>query len=82
MTDFSTHLLALAPLVILCATVVGVMLSIAVRRNHFTAATMTVVGLNAALLSLLALAPLVMLVWLESSPKAPTTTVSSEMATE
>jgi NADH-quinone oxidoreductase subunit N len=53
MTDFSTHLLALAPLVILCATVVGVMLSIAVRRNHFTAATMTVVGLNAALLSLL-----------------------------
>ena len=54
MTDFSTHLLALAPLVILCATVVGVMLSIAVRRNHFTAATMTVIGLNAALLSLLA----------------------------
>ncbi|MES1946884.1 NAD(P)H-quinone oxidoreductase subunit 2 [Salinisphaera sp. C84B14] len=53
MTDFSTQMLALAPLLILCATVVGVMLSIAVHRHHFTAATMTVVGLNAALLSLL-----------------------------
>ncbi|MES1940756.1 NAD(P)H-quinone oxidoreductase subunit 2 [Salinisphaera sp. T5B8] len=53
MTDFSTQMLALAPLLILCATVVGVMLSIAIGRHHFTAATMTVIGLNAALLSLL-----------------------------
>lgn len=53
MNQFFTHLLALAPLVILCATIVTVMLAIAVRRHHFTAATMTVIGLNAALLSLL-----------------------------
>lgn len=53
MNQFSTNLLALAPLAILCVTVVIVMLSIAVRRHHFTTATMTVMGLNAALLSLL-----------------------------
>lgn len=53
MNQFSTNLLALAPLVILCATIVTVMFSIAVRRHHFTTATMTVIGLNAALLSLL-----------------------------
>ncbi|MES1928416.1 NADH dehydrogenase subunit N [Salinisphaera dokdonensis CL-ES53] len=53
MTQFFTHVLALAPLLILCATIVTVMLAIAVRRHHFTAATLTVIGLNAALLSLI-----------------------------
>lgn len=53
MNQFSTHLLALAPLAILCLTIIVVLLSIAIRRHHFTTATMTVVGLNVALLSLL-----------------------------
>lgn len=53
MTEFSNQVLALAPLIILCVTIVTVMLSIAVRRHHFATATMTVVGLNAALVSLL-----------------------------
>ena len=53
MTQFFTHVLALAPLLILCATIVTVMLAIAVSRHHFTSATLTVIGLNAALLSLI-----------------------------
>ena len=53
MTQFFTHVLALAPLLILCATIVTVMLALAVRRHHFTSATLTVIGLNAALLSLI-----------------------------
>lgn len=46
------QLIALLPLLITCATAVLVMLSIAVRRNHWWSATLTVVGLNLALLSL------------------------------
>jgi NADH-quinone oxidoreductase subunit N len=42
---------SLAPLLITCATAVIVMLSIAFRRHHFVNATLTVIGLNAALLS-------------------------------
>ncbi|GAB3675424.1 NADH-quinone oxidoreductase subunit NuoN [Salinisphaera aquimarina] len=53
MNQFSTHLLALAPLVALCATIVAVVFAIAFRRQHFATATMTVIGLNVALLSLL-----------------------------
>ena len=44
--------IALAPLLITSATAVLVMLSIAVRRNHWWNATLTVMGLNAALASL------------------------------
>jgi len=53
MNQFPTQLLALAPLAVLCVTVVVVMLSIAARRHHFTTATMTVIGLSLALVSLL-----------------------------
>jgi len=42
---------ALLPLLITCATTVFVMLAIAIRRNHWWNATVTVVGLNLALLS-------------------------------
>jgi len=52
MNNFTTNLLALLPLVILCITIVVVILAIAVRRHHFTTATLTVIGLNAALFSL------------------------------
>ena len=44
--------IALSPLLITSATAVLVMLSIAVRRQHWWNATLTVVGLNAALASL------------------------------
>ncbi len=53
MTIGSTELLALAPLLVTVATAVAVMLSIAWRRNHFVNATLTVVGLNVALLTTL-----------------------------
>ena len=53
MNDFLTNVIALAPLLIICATIVAVIGTIAVGRHHFTAATITVVGLNAALISLL-----------------------------
>ncbi|MCG3169563.1 MAG: NADH-quinone oxidoreductase subunit N [Pseudomonadales bacterium] len=53
MTIGSTELLALAPLLVTVATAVTVMLSIAWRRNHFLNATLTVVGLNVALLTTL-----------------------------
>lgn len=53
MNDTLTHLIALLPLVIVATTIVAVVLVIALRRHHFLAATITVVGLNAALLSLL-----------------------------
>jgi len=45
-------LIALLPLLIVGLTVVVVMLSIAWRRNHFLSATLSVIGLNAALVSL------------------------------
>jgi NADH-quinone oxidoreductase subunit N len=46
------QLLALSPLLIVGATVVTVMLAIAFRRNHWWTATLTVTGLNLALLPL------------------------------
>lgn len=46
------QLIALLPLFIVGLTVVVVMLCIAWRRNHFINATITVIGLNLALLSL------------------------------
>ncbi|PIJ50092.1 NADH-quinone oxidoreductase subunit N [Erwinia sp. OLTSP20] len=52
MTITSQQLIALLPLLIVGLTVVVVMLSIAWRRNHFVNATLTVIGLNLALLSL------------------------------
>mgnify|MGYP001942037611 CR=1 FL=1 len=52
MTITPQHLIALLPLLIVGLTVVVVMLSVAWRRNHFVNATLTVVGLNIALLSL------------------------------
>lgn len=42
---------SLAPLIITCATAIIVMLSIAYRRHHFFNASLTVIGLNAALVS-------------------------------
>ncbi|WP_300001047.1 NADH-quinone oxidoreductase subunit NuoN [uncultured Cedecea sp.] len=52
MTITAQHLIALLPLLIVGLTVVVVMLSIAWRRNHFLNATISVIGLNAALISL------------------------------
>ncbi|MBK4714089.1 MULTISPECIES: NADH-quinone oxidoreductase subunit NuoN [Tenebrionibacter/Tenebrionicola group] len=52
MTLTAQHLIALLPLLIVGLTVVVVMLSIAWRRNHFLNATLSVIGLNAALISL------------------------------
>ncbi|PQY66736.1 NADH-quinone oxidoreductase subunit NuoN [Cronobacter sakazakii] len=52
MTITTQQLIALLPLLIVGLTVVVVMLSIAWRRNHFLNATLSVVGLNTALLSL------------------------------
>jgi NADH-quinone oxidoreductase subunit N len=51
MTLTSEQLLALLPLLITGGTAILVMLAIAVRRNHFWNATLTVVGLNLALAS-------------------------------
>src|SRR5476649_469644 len=52
MTITPQQLIALLPLLIVGLTVVVVMLCIAWRRNHFVNATLTVIGLNLALLSL------------------------------
>ncbi len=52
MTITPQQLIALLPLLIVGLTVVVVMLSIAWRRNHFLNATLSVIGLNVALLSL------------------------------
>ncbi|MBJ3814392.1 NADH-quinone oxidoreductase subunit NuoN [Shimwellia pseudoproteus] len=52
MTITTQHLIALLPLLIVGLTVVVVMLSIAWRRDHFINATLSVIGLNLALLSL------------------------------
>ncbi|SEL63858.1 NADH-quinone oxidoreductase subunit NuoN [Halomonas daqiaonensis] len=53
MTLTATHLLALAPPILVCATAILVMLAIAWRRHHTGIAIVTVVGLNLALLSLI-----------------------------
>jgi NADH-quinone oxidoreductase subunit N len=47
------ELIALLPFFITALTVIAVMLFIAVRRNHWWNATLTVVGLNVALLSVI-----------------------------
>ncbi len=52
MTITPHHLIAMLPLLIVGLTVVVLMLSIAWRRNHTLNATLTVIGLNVALLSL------------------------------
>lgn len=52
MTITLQQLIAMLPLLIVGLTVVVVMLSIAWRRDHFINATLTVIGLNLALLSL------------------------------
>ena len=52
MTITPQQLIALLPLLVVGFTVVVVMLSIAWRRNHFVNATLSVLGLNAALISL------------------------------
>ncbi|KAB7895914.1 NADH-quinone oxidoreductase subunit NuoN [Rouxiella sp. S1S-2] len=52
MTFTPQDLIALLPLLIVGLTVVLVMLSIAWRRDHFFNATLTVIGLNIALISL------------------------------
>lgn len=52
MTITPQQLIALLPLLIVGLTVLVVLLSIAWRRNHFLNATLSVIGLNAALLSL------------------------------
>jgi NADH-quinone oxidoreductase subunit N len=51
MTITLDNLQALLPLLITAATTVFVMLAIAIRRNHWWNATVTVVGLNIALIS-------------------------------
>jgi len=43
------HILALAPLIVVTLTAVAVMLAVSWRRHHFFNATLTVLGLNAAL---------------------------------
>lgn len=53
MTLTTSQILALLPLLITAATAIFVMLAISVRRHHWWSATITVVGLNLALLSLL-----------------------------
>ena len=45
----ATQILALAPLIVVTLTAVAVMLAVSWRRHHFFNATLTVVGLNAAL---------------------------------
>nr|WP_113865104.1 NADH-quinone oxidoreductase subunit NuoN [Brenneria salicis]NMN91076.1 NADH-quinone oxidoreductase subunit N [Brenneria salicis ATCC 15712 = DSM 30166]RBP66572.1 NADH dehydrogenase subunit N [Brenneria salicis ATCC 15712 = DSM 30166]RLM31981.1 NADH-quinone oxidoreductase subunit N [Brenneria salicis ATCC 15712 = DSM 30166] len=52
MTITHQQLIALSPLLIVGLTVVAVMLCIAWRRNHFFNATLAVIGLSIALLSL------------------------------
>ncbi len=52
MTLTLENFLALLPLLITAATTVVVMLAIAVRRNHWWTATLTVIGLNSALLAI------------------------------
>lgn len=51
MTLILENFQALLPLLITCGTTVFVMLAIAIKRNHWWNATVTVIGLNIALLS-------------------------------
>ena len=51
MTLSSNQFIALLPILIAGATSVAVMIAIAIRRNHWWNATISVIGLNAALIS-------------------------------
>ena len=53
MTDFPTSFVALLPSIFIAATIVAVVLLIAFRRQHLSIATLTGIGLAAALLSLI-----------------------------
>lgn len=64
----SPSLIALLPLLITSATAILVMLFIAVRRNHWWNATLTVAGLNLALLAVV----LVSLVVFKTGPQRVT----------
>lgn len=55
MTFTAAHLVALAPILLLSATIVAVMLAIAFRRHHWGNATLSVIGLNVALLACIVL---------------------------
>ena len=54
----ATDLIALLPLLVITATAIAVMLTIALRRNHTVAATVTVAGLAAAFACLFTAVPL------------------------
>lgn len=54
MNHLIESLMSLAPMVIIALTAVIVMLAIAIKRSHFWSATLTVIGLNAALITLIA----------------------------
>lgn len=66
MTFTSEHFAALAPVLLLSATIVAVMLAIAFKRRHGGNATVAVIGLN------LALASCVWLIWRDHSALAVT----------
>lgn len=53
-----THLVALTPVILVCVTAIAVMLGIAWRRHHAATAIGTAIGLNLALVSLIAVASL------------------------
>src|SRR5262245_33148041 len=53
MTFTINHFIALLPLLVTSATLVVVMLAVAWKRHHSFVATLTVVGLNLALISIL-----------------------------
>ncbi|TFH85324.1 NADH-quinone oxidoreductase subunit NuoN [Billgrantia azerbaijanica] len=57
MTLTGTHLVALLPLIVVCATAIAVMLGIAWRRHHAGTALATAAGLVAALVALVSLGP-------------------------
>lgn len=54
MTLTTPQSIALLPFILVALTAAGVMLGVAYQRNHFVSGTLTVVGLNAALASLIA----------------------------
>lgn len=62
------QLLAILPLLITTATVIAVMLLIATRRHHGLTATLTVAGLNAALISVVYVALHLPMVMAQSGP--------------
>lgn len=53
MNYFTESLLPLMPMVIVALTVLVLMVAIAIKRSHFWSATLSVLGLNAALIMLI-----------------------------